>query len=226
MNLEELQYRYYSLPLWGRVCICCILAAIPISYYYYTEYSLIETKKLNQQQSLTTIQSKIKLAKQHQATLPQMQASVQLREKRLMKMSKYLPETTPLDEILHTFASIAREEGVLMTSFIPGSESIPKKELKYAERSIALQVKGGFQDTAIFFDRILHLDRVIHLTDLNMSGIREGVSTPLNSNAEDVAQYAEIVTNVKVLVFRGLSPEEIKSGTIKNQSVAVKTETR
>lgn len=221
MDLQDFKYRYFNLSMLNRSLICIMLGLIPIAFVYAPKYASLDDAQKYVAQNFNLAKEKLKLAKQHQATLPQLQASVRLREQRLQQMNKYLPESTPLDEILHVFASTAREEGVLLTEFLPGAENIPEKNAKYAQRTVTLRVLGGFQDIATFFDRILHLDRVIHMTDIVLNGVPVS-SGQLETKAESET-VAEIQGSAKVLIFRSLTDREITNGQIEAPAVASKS---
>jgi type IV pilus assembly protein PilO len=63
----------------------------------------------------------------------------------------------------------------------------PKSEVRkefYAEIPVAMNVKGGYHDLALFFDKVARLSRIVNINNISMS--RAGKTLDLNASCTAV----------------------------------------
>jgi type IV pilus assembly protein PilO len=92
-----------------------------------------------------------------------------------------LPEKEEIPSLLTSISRSGQDVGLEFLSFEPKSEV--RKEF-YAEIPVAMQVKGGYHDLAIFFDKVARLSRIVNIKNIEMGRAKD--STDLNTKCTAV----------------------------------------
>jgi type IV pilus assembly protein PilO len=94
---------------------------------------------------------------------------------------RQLPEKEEIPSLLTSISRSGQDVGLEFLLFEPKSEV--RKEF-YAEIPVAMQVKGGFHDLAIFFDKVARLSRIVNLKNITMG--RDNETMALNTTCTAV----------------------------------------
>ena len=92
-----------------------------------------------------------------------------------------LPEKEEIPSLLTSISRSGQDVGLEFLLFEPKSEV--RKEF-YAEIPVAMQVRGGYHDLAIFFDKVARLSRIVNIKNIEMGRAKD--SMDLNTSCTAV----------------------------------------
>ena len=153
------------------------IIAIFVFVLYKPKWSEIE--KLDKQ--LTTLEKKLVVAKRNAANLETFQKKMMEAEVQFKTAMKALPEREEIPSLLTSISRSGQDVGLEFLLFEPKSEI--RKEF-YAEIPVAMNVKGGYHDLALFFDKVARLSRIVNIRNIAMS--RDGETLELNTSCTAV----------------------------------------
>ena len=119
----------------------------------------------NLKKQLETLEQKLVVAKKNAADLKTFQKKMEEAEVQFKTAMRQLPEKEEIPSLLTSISRSGQDVGLEFLLFEPKSEV--RKEF-YAEIPVAMQVKGGFHDLAIFFDKVARLSRIVNLKNITM----------------------------------------------------------
>ncbi len=105
-------------------------------------------------------------AKQKAAKLKDFEAKLVEAEARLSKISKVLPESREIPDLLKEITRLAEEENLKFHLFTPAQE-LDKGE--YVESPVSIEVRGDFHAIARFLSKITFMERLVVASDIDMS---------------------------------------------------------
>jgi len=94
----------------------------------------------------------------------------------------YLPTTREIPALLKSITELGNDSDLEFLLFSPEKE-IPKEF--YVEIPVSVEVRGGYHDVAIFFDKIGKLDRIVNVANVTMIPIKAN-STNLKTTCKAV----------------------------------------
>jgi type IV pilus assembly protein PilO len=149
----------------------CIFAAI-VAFFVFVLYKpkLQQISNLNKQ--LKTLEQKLVVAKKNAADLEKFQKMMQEAEVQFKKAMQALPEKEEIPSLLTSISRSGQDVGLEFLLFEPKPEV--RKEF-YAEIPVAMKVKGGYHDLAIFFDKVSRLSRIVNIKNIAMGREKEGI---------------------------------------------------
>ena len=121
------------------------------------------------------------VAKQNAADLEKFQKKMMEAELEFKTAMKALPEREEIPSLLTSISRSGQDVGLEFLLFEPKSEV--RKEF-YAEIPVAMNVKGGYHDLALFFDKVARLSRIVNIRNISMS--RAGETLNLNTSCTAV----------------------------------------
>ena len=134
-----------------------------------------------QKNKLDKLEEKLEVAKKNAADLKKFQQKMQEAEVQFKTAMRALPEKEEIPSLLTSISRSGQDVGLEFLSFEPKSEV--RKEF-YAEIPVAMQVKGGYHDLAIFFDKVARLSRIVNIKNIEMGRAKD--STDLNTKCTAV----------------------------------------
>ena len=135
----------------------------------------------NLKKQLKTLENKLIVAKKNAADLEKFQKKMQQAEVQFKTAMKALPEKEEIPSLLTSISRSGQDVGLDFLLFEPKSEI--RKEF-YAEIPVAMQVKGGYHDLAIFFDKVARLSRIVNIKNIKMARAKD--SMDLNTSCTAV----------------------------------------
>jgi type IV pilus assembly protein PilO len=135
----------------------------------------------NLKKQLKTLENKLVVAKKNAADLEKFQKKMQEAEVQFKTAMKALPEKEEIPSLLTSISRSGQDVGLDFLLFEPKSEI--RKEF-YAEIPVAMLVKGGYHDLAIFFDKVARLSRIVNIKNIKMARAKD--SMDLNTSCTAV----------------------------------------
>jgi type IV pilus assembly protein PilO len=173
-KIEELS-KVQRILIFSGVFIALI--AIFVFLLYKPKLAQISTLK----SQLKDLEQKLVVAKKNAADLKKFQKKMQEAEVQFKTAMRALPEKEEIPSLLTSISRSGQDVGLEFLLFEPKSEV--RKEF-YAEIPVAMKVKGGYHDLAIFFDKVARLSRIVNIKNIEMG--REKDSTDLNTSCTAV----------------------------------------
>src|SRR5216684_1915253 len=93
------------------------------------------------------------------------QAEIREVEGRFNEVKAQLPEQKEIPELLRQVSNLGRDSGLEVSLFRQKPESLHDL---YAEVPVEMAVRGGYHQTALFFDKVRHLDRIVNVSDISV----------------------------------------------------------
>jgi type IV pilus assembly protein PilO len=155
------------------------IAIIAIFVFLLYKPKLAKISTLNNQ--LKTLEQKLVVAKKNAANLKKFQKKMQEAEVQFKTAMRALPEKEEIPSLLTSISRSGQDVGLEFLLFEPKSEV--RKEF-YAEIPVAMQVKGGYHDLAIFFDKVARLSRIVNIKNIQMGRAKD--SMDLNTSCTAV----------------------------------------
>jgi len=130
---------------------------------------------------LDALEQKLMVAKKNSADLKKFQQQMKEAEVQFKTAMRQLPEKEEIPSLLTSISRSGQDVGLEFLLFEPKSEV--RKEF-YAEIPVAMQVKGGYHDLAVFFDKVARLSRIVNIKNIKMGRAKD--STDLNTSCTAV----------------------------------------
>ena len=173
-KIEELS-KVQRILIFSGVFIALI--AIFVFLLYKPKLERIST----QNNQLKGLEQKLVVAKKNAADLEKFKKKMQEAEVQFKTAMRALPEKEEIPSLLTSISRSGQDVGLEFLLFEPKSEV--RKEF-YAEIPVAMKVKGGYHDLAIFFDKVARLSRIVNIRNIKMG--REKDSMDLNTSCTAV----------------------------------------
>ena len=155
------------------------IAIIAIFIFLLYKPKLAKISNLNNQ--LNTLEQKLVVAKKNAAEYPTWKKKMQEEEVQYKTAMRALPEKEEIPSLLTSISRSGQDVGLEFLLFEPKSEV--RKEF-YAEIPVAMQVRGGYHDLAIFFDKVARLSRIVNIKNIEMGRAKD--SMDLNTSCTAV----------------------------------------
>ena len=117
-------------------------------------------------------------------------------ERLLTALRTRLPDHTQTAQLLRQVANLGQAAGLEVVLFRQQPEV---KKTVYAEIPVEMSVRGGYHQTALFFDRVRQLERIVHIGSLSMK----------KPDQEPVGAGDQVETSFFATTYRLLSEDEL-----------------
>ena len=164
-KIEELS-KVQRILIFSGVFIAII--AIFVFLLYKPKLQQISTLK----GKLKKLEQKLVIAKKNAANLKKFQKQMQEAEVQFKTAMRALPEKEEIPSLLTSISRSGQDVGLEFLLFEPKSEV--RKEF-YAEIPVAMQVRGGYHDLAIFFDKVARLSRIVNIKNIEMGRAKDSM---------------------------------------------------
>ncbi|PID77740.1 MAG: protein PilO [Deltaproteobacteria bacterium] len=164
-----------------------VVAGLYTWFFYLPQKEKIEFLESEDQRLVT----QVSVARAKAANLGKVRREFENRKEEFFIVMRALPETKEIPGILSAISSSAKDSDLEISKISPGKE-VDKGF--YAEIPVNMRIKGGFHETAIFFDRISRFGRIVNIDSANMT----------------MGKDNSIKTECKALTYRFLKKEENK----------------
>jgi type IV pilus assembly protein PilO len=141
---------------------------IAIFVYFLYKPKLEEIRSLSKE--LDTLEKKLVVAKKNAENLETFQQKMKEAELQFKTAMKALPEKEEIPSLLTSISRSGQDVGLEFLLFEPKTEV--RKEF-YAEIPVAMQIKGGYHDLAMFFDKVARLSRIVNIKNISMGRAKD-----------------------------------------------------
>jgi type IV pilus assembly protein PilO len=157
--------QFFDLPLSRRVLVYGLLVVLFVALYYFLLHLPNSSLIVEKQTQIETLEGeKVKLL----ATLKgraALKAEIERIEAKFQEVTKQLPESKEIPDLLRQVSNMGRDSGLEITLFRQQGENI--REL-YADVPVEMAVRGGYHQLALFFEKVRQLDRIVNIGDIGM----------------------------------------------------------
>jgi type IV pilus assembly protein PilO len=131
---------------------------------------------------LKTLKNKIRDAERTAKNKKKLDMDISEIQEELRNALSLLPKTSEIPNLLKSITELGNDSDLEFLLFSPEKE-IPKEF--YVEIPVSMEVRGGYHDVAIFFDKIGKLDRIVNVANVTMIPIKAN-STNLKTTCKAV----------------------------------------
>lgn len=153
-------------PLSVKLVILAILVLIIGALEYQMFYVPLNDTLKSLQKKSADLNVKLVENKAIADNLPKFQEEVNVLNEQLKQAVSLLPNEANVHEIFRQLAILAKKSNVDIESFRPGKTS---KRGFYSEIEMALKLRGGYHDIAMFINHVGDLDRIINISNIAFS---------------------------------------------------------
>jgi len=111
------------------------------------------------------LQSQIQQGKEAQKKEEQLKLQIEQIKKELDIVKTIIPEDPETGKLLRVFQNLARDLNLTFTTINP--KTITAGDL-YNQQPYDIEIKGGYHQLALFFDKLAHLRRVVNVEGLTI----------------------------------------------------------
>lgn len=139
---------------------------------------LIYIPKMNEiktaQASIDDLNNQINMAKREQKKLPEARAEKEKVDAEFEEALKLLPNSKEIPALLTKISELGKNSQLDVRLVKPKNEIT--REF-FIEMPIAIEVRGTYNDIAVFFDRVGHLERIMNIRNVSMKPEKERSTT-------------------------------------------------
>jgi type IV pilus assembly protein PilO len=145
-----------------------IILAVVIFVFILYKPKLEKISKLDKE--LDELEKKLVVAKKNAENLETFQQMMKEAELQFKTAMKALPEKEEIPSLLTSISRSGQDVGLEFLLFEPKAEV--RKDF-YAEIPVAMQIKGGYHDLAMFFDKVARLSRIVNIRNISMGRAKD-----------------------------------------------------
>ena len=119
---------------------------------------------------LDELEKKLVVAKKNAENLETFQKMMKEAEFQFKTAMKALPEKEEIPSLLTSISRSGQDVGLEFLLFEPKTEV--RKEF-YAEIPVAMNIKGGYHDLAMFFDKVARLSRIVNIKNISIARTKD-----------------------------------------------------
>ena len=119
---------------------------------------------------LDELEKKLVVAKKNAENLETFQKMMKEAELQFKTAMKALPEKEEIPSLLTSISRSGQDVGLEFLLFEPKTEV--RKEF-YAEIPVAMNIKGGYHDLAMFFDKVARLSRIVNIKNISIARTKD-----------------------------------------------------
>jgi type IV pilus assembly protein PilO len=146
------------------------LMLVIVGLFVYLLYLPLREEYAGLEQKSNSLQSKIQEDQRIADNLPQFKAEFEKMEGLLNAALTELPNDKEIPNLLTSITALAKENGLEVTLFKPGSEN-PKGF--YAEVPVELKMVGSYHEVAMFSDAVANLPRIVNINNLTLASPKD-----------------------------------------------------
>jgi len=153
-----------------QVVVFLLMAGAVYGGYRYFIHSGLQRQidlKTTQKKEL---QDEVERGKVTAERLPEFRREVERREATLQALSRILPNSKEVDDLLRKVQQMAAESSLTVLRFRP--QATQPREF-YAAWPISLELDGNYHNLAYFCDRLSKLSRIVNVSDLRITASRQ-----------------------------------------------------
>jgi type IV pilus assembly protein PilO len=161
--------KIFNLPAYQRGAILFLLAAVVVGAFAFTVYIPKQEELDSLKQRHAQLQTRLQEDRRIARDLPRFRAEYEKLQERLSQALTELPNEKEIPTLLTTIAALARDNGLDVLRFRPGTET-PKGF--YADVPVELRLVGSYHEVAMFFYAVSSLSRIVNIDNLSMGSAK------------------------------------------------------
>ena len=146
-----------------------VLGAMSYGAFHWLIYSGMQEEIAEKEQQRQELSDQVEAGKLTAAKLPEFKREVERREAQLQTLSRILPSSKEVDDLLRKVQALAAQSNLEVLRFKP--EAMQPVDF-YARWPITLELDGTYHNLAYFFDRLSKLSRIVNVSGLRISANR------------------------------------------------------
>jgi type IV pilus assembly protein PilO len=174
METEALFKKIEMIKMQYRILILAGTVVLFIGLFIYLIYIPKTTEINNTNTSIEDINKQLNMAKIEQKKLPERRAEKEKVDAQFQEALKLLPNEKEIPALLTKLSELGNESQLDVRLVKPKSEI--SKEF-YVEMPVAIEVRGTYNDVAVFFDRVGHMERIMNIQNVSMKPEKERSTT-------------------------------------------------
>jgi len=152
-------------PLYIKALVITVFCMLLGGSFFFVFFEPTQQEFVRLQEQAQKLESKLRDDRKIAADLPRFRDEYEKLKARLDEALMELPNEKEIPGLLTSIATLAKNQGLDILSFIPKGEII--KDF-YAEVPVEMKLSGSFHDVALFFDSIGQLPRIININNLDL----------------------------------------------------------
>lgn len=183
-------------PIAGRavVIVLALVVVFAVGYFGFVRGELNDLKAARLQE--TVLRQQFEKKQRLVANLAAYQEQLAEMRRTFGALLRQLPSQNEIDNLLRDISQTAQEDGLAQKLFQPGHE---KRQGFYAEKPIAMDYVGSYQQIAKFVSDVAALPRIVTFQDFTLHPIKAGDGSQLEFR-------------VTAVTYRYLSEAEMEQG--------------
>jgi type IV pilus assembly protein PilO len=156
------------MPIAARLLVALLIGIFPAYYVYLEDGDELEIQMTGAKEKLEVVEAKFEKERAKRNKLPELEAKLTFTEQQLKESSKRLPDSFFMNDVLQEASTIARDVGVDLLVFDPGTPEPAGDAFKYMEMPIELTITGKYNQIANFYDRLANLEKMVHVRNMRL----------------------------------------------------------
>jgi type IV pilus assembly protein PilO len=152
-------------PVYQRVLLLCGLLAMFLAAFVYTTYLPQQEEFSSLKAQRTALEAKLQEDRRIADNLEKFREEFEKMKQRLDLALTELPDKKEIPTLLTSIAGLAKDNGLDILRFKPGSESVKGF---YAEVPVELKLVGSYHEVATFFNDVAGMARIVNMNNLKM----------------------------------------------------------
>ena len=155
-----------KMSLGAQLALFLVLAGAFYGAFHYLVYSGMQEEIAKKEQEKQALSDEVESGKLTAAKLPEFKREVERREAQLQTLSRILPDSKEVDDLLRKVQALAAQSNLDVLRFKP--EATQPVDF-YAKWPISLDLDGTYHNLAYFFDRLSKLSRIVNVSNLKIT---------------------------------------------------------
>jgi type IV pilus assembly protein PilO len=148
-----------------RIAICVGTFVLFGGLFFYFIY-MPKSRQLNElKQNYEDLQTRLVKAKADAQNLDQVKKQYEDAKGKFRLVLRLLPDKKEIPTLLEDISKSGRHSGLEFLLFKPGDEI---RKGFYAEIPVKIEVKGGYHNLAMFFDKVSRLSRIVNVSNISI----------------------------------------------------------
>lgn len=150
----------------SQLVLFVVLGAVSYGAFHYLIYSDMQQEIEKKEKQRQELSDEVEEGKLTAAKLPEFKREVERREAQLQTLSRILPSSKEVDDLLRKVQALAAQSNLNVLRFKP--EATQPVDF-YAKWPISLELDGTYHNLAYFFDRLSKLSRIVNVSGLKIT---------------------------------------------------------
>jgi type IV pilus assembly protein PilO len=155
-----------NMSIRSQLLLFVILGAALYGAFYYLIYNGMQQEIEQKETQKQELQKEVEAGKLTAARLPEFKREVERREAQLQTLSRILPSSKEVDDLLRKVQALAAQSNLNVLRFKP--EATQPVDF-YAKWPISLEFDGTYHNLAYFFDRLSKLSRIVNVSNVKIT---------------------------------------------------------